>query len=80
VRTLSKINRERARVACIPPVSEAERRPSAPVANCLEPGETAGPKSETQERMRDIDRIMEILREGGYHCELLVENSPNNRR
>jgi len=62
----------------VKPKAEANRLPSAPVANCLEPVETAGPA--TQDQMRDINHIMEILRGGGYHCELLQENFPKNRR
>jgi hypothetical protein len=56
------------------PASEAER-----IATCPEPAETAGPKSDTQAQARNVDRIMEILREAGYHCELLQELPDNSR-
>jgi hypothetical protein len=38
--------------------------------NCLEEADATGAKLDHQERMRAVARILEILREGGYHCEL----------
>src|SRR5262245_41842558 len=42
--------------------------------NCLEPGGTSDPQRGHQEQMRDVARLMEILRGGGYHCELAEKN------
>ena len=38
--------------------------------SCLEPAGTTGPQRDHQEQMLDVSRLMEILRGGGYHCEL----------
>jgi hypothetical protein len=38
----------------------------APISNCLEPADVTRPKL-------DVASIMEILREGGYDCELAQE-------
>src|SRR5262245_27039372 len=38
--------------------------------NRSEPGEAICAKPDDEEKMSAIARIMEILREGGYHCEL----------
>jgi hypothetical protein len=43
------------------------------VANCPSPADTTGPGQDHQEGMRAVALIMEILREGGYHCELTKE-------
>jgi hypothetical protein len=48
---------------------------TSPIANG---SETAG-KSNTHE-MHDIKHILEILREGGYHCEVLQADVLKNRR
>jgi hypothetical protein len=37
-----------------------------------------GPKSGDEAHLRETDRILEILREGGYLCELL-NDKPNDR-
>jgi len=50
-------------------ISQAERR---------EPANADGSDLGRQEKMHAIDHIMEILREGGYHCELLPEDLPKN--
>jgi hypothetical protein len=40
----------------------------APIPNCLEPADAIGPKL-------DYTYIMKILREGGYDCELLAQET-----
>ena len=34
------------------------------------PAEVVGPQRDNEEQLRHVARILEILREGGYHCEL----------
>ena len=38
--------------------------------NCAEPGDAIRAKPDDEEQVSALARIMEILREGGYHCEL----------
>jgi hypothetical protein len=53
---------------------EAVRAPGAfLVANCPCPAGTTGPGQDHQERMLAVALVIEILREGGYHCELAKE-------
>jgi hypothetical protein len=40
----------------------------APIPNCLEPADAIGPKL-------DYTHIVKILREGGYDCELLAQET-----
>jgi hypothetical protein len=42
----------------------------SPVANCREPVDATGLMRDQEEQMRAVAHIMEILREGGYHCEI----------
>jgi len=51
-------------------IARAEQALVAPTTpNCLEEADVTA-KLDHQERMRAVARILEILREGGYHCEL----------
>ena len=43
---------------------------ATPGLDCPEPGEAIPAKLDYEEQMSAIARIMEILRDGGYHCEL----------
>ena len=43
---------------------------AAPVPDCPEPGDAIRVKPDYEEQMSAVARILEILREGGYHCEL----------
>ena len=47
---------------------------SAPLAVsvpiCFEPDGTTDPGRDYQQQMRDVARLMELLRNGGYRCEL----------
>jgi hypothetical protein len=53
------------------PIARAEQALVVPTTpNCLEEVDATGAKLDHQERMRAVARILEILREGGYHCEL----------
>jgi hypothetical protein len=47
---------------------------AAPMARCHEPADPVALTLDHQDQTCDIDHIMEILREAGYHCELLQEN------
>jgi hypothetical protein len=75
---LSKTNRGRARMrdarpgpkAQLPTTSHRPRRARS-TANGLESAEPLGSKPHDDEQFRAIDHILEILREGGYRCELL---------
>ena len=52
-------------------IARAEQALVVPTTpNCLEEVDATGAKPDHQERMRAVARILEILREGGYHCEL----------
>ena len=52
-------------------IARAEQALVVPTTpNCLEEVDATGAKLDHQERMRAVARILEILREGGYHCEL----------
>jgi len=73
VSVLSNKKRRRACIGRSAPVPQGERHPSALITNCPEPAEIAGPKPDNQEQMRDLDHVLKILREGGYHCELLQD-------
>jgi len=47
---------------------------AAPIQDCPEPADPVAPTLDHQDQTCDIDHIMEILREAGYHCESLHEN------
>jgi hypothetical protein len=52
-------------------IARAEQALVAPTTpNCLAEADATGAKLDHQERMRAVARILEILREGGYQCEL----------
>lgn len=62
--------------------AERPRRPDplTPTANCFAPTKAAGPTPDDQEQIRAIDHIVQILREGGYSCELLPDSLPDKRQ
>jgi len=48
-------------------------------AELREPANADCSDLDRQEKMHEINHIMEFLCEGGYHCELLPGDLPKNR-
>ena len=53
-----------------PPVVSDKAVAAARTSNCHEPAAATGSMLDYEEQMRTVARTVEILREGGHHCEL----------
>jgi len=60
------------RLVSTPKTSVARNRLDPATATPIDAG---GGTLDRQDQQRAIEQIMEILREGGFHCELLQESS-----